>query len=81
MCLYSLQLIQDASTMLQRMEHRGAFSCDNNTGDGAGILTGIPHKFYAQILRYVPPDMRYLFYGVHTMKQDGAQSLTRFPFS
>ena len=58
--LYSLQLLQDASTMLQRMEHRGAFSCDNNTGDGAGILTGVPHKFYAQILRYVPPDMRFI---------------------
>lgn len=28
------------------MEHRGACSCDNSTGDGAGVLTSIPHAFY-----------------------------------
>ena len=27
------------------MLHRGAESADNKTGDGAGILTQIPHEF------------------------------------
>ncbi|XP_076444401.1 uncharacterized protein LOC143282637 [Babylonia areolata] len=36
--------------MLERMEHRGACGCDNDTGDGAGVLTGIPHKFLAKVL-------------------------------
>lgn len=37
--------------MCQRMEHRGACSCDNLTGDGAGVLTSIPHDFYAKLLK------------------------------
>ena len=33
------------------MEHRGACSCDNLTGDGAGILASIPHEFYKMKLK------------------------------
>lgn len=33
------------------MTHRGACSCDNQTGDGAGIMIGIPDQFYRQILQ------------------------------
>jgi len=39
--------------MIERMEHRGGWSCDNDTGDGAGVLTGIPHELYADELRSV----------------------------
>ncbi|KAH7932396.1 hypothetical protein HPB52_024636 [Rhipicephalus sanguineus] len=35
-------LIQDAETMSRRMEHRGACACDNNTGDGAGVMMAVP---------------------------------------
>ncbi len=38
-------IIEDAITMLQRMDHRGACGCEANTGDGAGILTALPHGF------------------------------------
>ncbi len=39
--------ILDASlTMLERMEHRGACGCEENTGDGAGVLTQIPYRFF-----------------------------------
>ena len=31
-----------------RMTHRGACSADNDTGDGAGALIGVPHKFYKE---------------------------------
>ena len=34
--------------MLVRMTHRGACGCEENTGDGAGILASIPHDFFAQ---------------------------------
>lgn len=37
--------------MLLRMKHRGACGCEDNTGDGAGIMTGIPHEMYQTILR------------------------------
>ena len=42
----SHQLVSDALTMLERMEHRGACGCEPNTGDGAGILIQVPHEFY-----------------------------------
>ncbi|ESO83470.1 hypothetical protein LOTGIDRAFT_133427 [Lottia gigantea] len=42
----SHRVLRDAQTMLIRMEHRGACGCDNNSGDGAGVLTAIPHKMY-----------------------------------
>ena len=39
-------LVADALTILENMEHRGACGCEANTGDGAGILTQIPHEFF-----------------------------------
>lgn len=41
----SNQIITDALTMLENMEHRGACGCDPETGDGAGILIQLPHEF------------------------------------
>ncbi|MEP4532505.1 MAG: glutamate synthase large subunit [Cyclobacteriaceae bacterium] len=40
------KVVKDALTMLTNMEHRGATGSDENTGDGAGILTQIPHAFF-----------------------------------
>ncbi len=36
-------VVADALEMLHRMDHRGACGCEKNTGDGAGILTAVPH--------------------------------------
>ncbi|UPK70387.1 glutamate synthase large subunit [Chitinophaga filiformis] len=41
----SHQIIRDALTMLENMEHRGACGYEQNTGDGAGILIQLPHEF------------------------------------
>lgn len=46
----SNKIIQDAKKMLIRMSHRGACACD--TGDGAGILTSIPHNLFVKYLKY-----------------------------
>jgi len=35
--------------MLVRMSHRGACGCEVNTGDGAGILVGLPHDFFTEV--------------------------------
>jgi glutamate synthase (NADPH/NADH) large chain len=40
--------------VLERMEHRGAESADNKTGDGAGVLFQIPHAFYSQLESALP---------------------------
>ena len=50
--LYLPKIVEDAAKFSQRMEHRGACSSDNATGDGAGALMAIPHDFYVKELRY-----------------------------
>jgi glutamate synthase (NADPH) large chain len=47
----SHQIVLDAIQVLRNMYHRGACGCEENTGDGAGILTGLPHEFLAQAAR------------------------------
>ncbi len=42
----SHQHIDDALTVLENMEHRGACGCENNSGDGAGIMIQMPHEFF-----------------------------------
>lgn len=42
----SHQNISDALTVLENMEHRGACGCEENTGDGAGIMIQVPHEFF-----------------------------------
>ncbi len=40
-------IIRDAYDMNCCMEHRGGVGYEKNTGDGAGILTGLPHKLFS----------------------------------
>ena len=41
----SHQIIFNALTMLEAMEHRGGTGVDVCSGDGAGILIQLPHEF------------------------------------
>ena len=45
------QIIVDALTMLKNMEHRGACGCEENTGDGAGIVIQTPHELFVRELK------------------------------
>lgn len=44
------KILRDAQTLSERMNHRGACACDNDTGDGAGVLASIPHGLYVKAL-------------------------------
>jgi glutamate synthase (NADPH) large chain len=44
----SHQIVLDAYEVLCNMDHRGACGCEANTGDGAGIMTALPHDFLAK---------------------------------
>jgi glutamate synthase (NADPH/NADH) large chain len=44
----SHRILKIAIESLVRMHHRGASGAEENTGDGAGILTQIPHNFFAR---------------------------------
>ncbi|MCH8293255.1 glutamate synthase large subunit [Candidatus Poribacteria bacterium] len=45
----SHQIILDANEILCHMDHRGARGAEENTGDGAGVLTALPHDFLKRV--------------------------------
>jgi glutamate synthase (NADPH/NADH) large chain len=47
----SHQILEDAIRILVSMDHRGARGCEANTGDGAGILTALPHEFLRKVAK------------------------------
>jgi len=54
----SHDIIKQGIQVLINLTHRGACGCDPETGDGAGILIQIPHKFFvkeAEILGFELP--------------------------
>jgi len=44
----SHKIVEQGVEVLVRLTHRGACGCDADTGDGAGLLLQIPHKFFAR---------------------------------
>ena len=48
----SNETVQQAIEILRRLAHRGAAGADPDTGDGAGILTQIPHAFFERVLAH-----------------------------
>ncbi len=44
-------IVQQAMEVLLNLDHRGACGCENNTGDGAGILIQPPHEFFRLVAR------------------------------
>ncbi|MFM1842464.1 MAG: ferredoxin-dependent glutamate synthase, partial [Cyanobacteriota bacterium] len=45
----SHDIVESGLTILVNLEHRGACGCEPNTGDGAGILMQVPHKFIVKV--------------------------------
>ena len=46
----SNQILREADQMNCCMEHRGGVGFEQNTGDGAGILTALPHKLFKRVV-------------------------------
>ena len=47
----SHEVVQQGIQILINLDHRGACGCEPNTGDGAGILLQLPHKFFAKVAK------------------------------
>ena len=47
----SHEILSDCLTILEKLEHRGGTGADERTGDGAGVLFNIPHKFFKEELK------------------------------
>ena len=45
----SHEIVRQGLEVLEKMKHRGACGCENNTGDGSGILVQIPDKFLRKV--------------------------------
>ena len=60
----SREIVQDACSILARMEHRGACGSEAATGDGAGILTGIPHKMVERLSKTIGFRIAFPYVGV-----------------
>src|ERR1700683_4650221 len=43
----SHEIIRSGLEILVNLTHRGACGCDPLTGDGAGLLSQLPHEFFA----------------------------------
>ena len=44
------KIVEHALTISERLEHRGGCGCEDNTGDGAGLLIQMPDEFFRTIL-------------------------------
>jgi len=50
------ETVKDAAVILTRLNHRGACGCEEETGDGAGMLIAIPDKLYRRVCPFpLPP--------------------------
>src|SRR5438876_412621 len=47
----SYEIIQISLTALERLTHRGGVDADGASGDGAGLLTSLPQKFFRERTR------------------------------
>jgi len=78
----SHEIVEKGLQVLENMEHRGAESADNKTGDGAGILIQIPHEFillqgipvpakgrYGTGLVFIPKDVKKAEYCIDLIKE------------
>ena len=45
----SHQIVDDALKIVENLEHRAGKDAEGKTGDGVGILTQIPHKFFKKV--------------------------------
>ena len=69
----SHEIIEQALTILVNLDHRGACGCEVNTGDGAGILLQVPHKFLRKVAGVELPEPGKYGVGMFFSSPDAAQ--------
>ena len=47
----SHELVNDALLIVEKLEHRAGKDAEGKTGDGVGILTQVPHKFFVKKMK------------------------------
>ena len=49
--------VENALKIVENLEHRAGKDAEGKTGDGVGILTQIPHKFFARVTKALGMDI------------------------
>ena len=73
----SREIVDNALTILKNLLHRGACGCEENTGDGVGLLIQKPHKFFLRVCKEIGfdlPDYESYGAGLVFLPVDPAQS-------
>ena len=47
----SHQIVDDALSIVENLEHRAGKDAEGKTGDGVGILTQIPHDYFVRVMK------------------------------
>ncbi len=70
----SHEMVENGLASLCNLDHRGATNAEDNVGDGAGILTQIPHRFFSAVCEFdLPADGSYAV-GIGFLPQDEADA-------
>src|SRR4051794_6409471 len=73
----SHDIVAKAITALRNLEHRGATGAEPDSGDGAGILIGVPDAFFRAVcedLGFAPPAPRSYAVGTAFLPGDGGEA-------
>ncbi len=70
-------IVEQGLTILERLSHRGACGCEENTGDGAGVLIQVPDKFMRKVAKQAGfdlPGAGHYGVGIAFLPKDPAQA-------
>ena len=74
----SHDIVAKAITALRNLEHRGATGAEPDSGDGAGILLGVPDAFFREVVDFDLPHARCYAVGTAFLPgDDGEVAKTR----
>ncbi|WP_435300109.1 glutamate synthase large subunit [Timonella sp. A28] len=68
-------IVEGALTSLVNLDHRGAVGAEEDTGDGAGILTQIPDTFLRKNVTFTLPEAGSYAVGIAFLPRDAAAAL------
>jgi glutamate synthase (NADPH/NADH) large chain len=68
-------IVDGALRALRNLEHRGAVGSDAGTGDGAGIITQIPDRFFRDEVTFDLPDKGRFAVGMGFLSADEAERI------
>lgn len=68
----SHQLVQDGLTILTNLTHRGAQGAEVNSGDGAGMMLQLPHRFLQKVTPFELPQPGAYGVGMLFLSKDTA---------